>query len=235
VIPLSVDVPMRRLPWANWALMAVTVVTSIVGFQVLAHATETHHWPAALLWRSHFHAYQLVTHAFLHADWWHLGGNMLFLFLFGNAVDAKLGHLRFLGLYLLFAVLAGAGWLLLGPDKPALGASGAVMGLCGMYLVLYPRNNVTVWIDEVFPFIPLWITEISGVWVVLAFFAWDVLGVVWPGDEPVAFVAHLAGGLAGFGVASWLVWGGWVRAGKGEENLFQWFGYLPQNPRREDV
>jgi membrane associated rhomboid family serine protease len=225
---------MQRLPWANWALMAVTVVASVVGFGMLDHATASD-VPDALLQKAHFEPHQLVTHALLHADWLHLAGNMLYLFLFGNAVDAKLGHLSFLGCYLLFAVLTGAAWLGLGGGQAMVGASGAITGLCGMYLVLYPRNDVTVWVDEVFPFVPLWLSEISGVWVVILFVVWDVVGVIWLRDEPVAFVSHLAGALAGFGVASGLVLSGWVRSGKGEENLYQWLGYLPQTPRREDV
>src|SRR5207237_972692 len=71
---------------------------------------------------SGFQPWQLVTYLFVHADFWHLFGNMLFLFCFGNAVNAKLGHLPFLGLYLLCGVLAGVGSSDVGPAREDLGA-----------------------------------------------------------------------------------------------------------------
>src|SRR5206468_2256585 len=102
MIPFYVDVPMRRFPFAAVGLICATVVTTAL----VIHAHAEH--PPLALWKgAGFKPYQLVTHAFLHADWWHLSGNLLFLWVFGSAIDAKLGHLRFLGLYLLFAVLAG--------------------------------------------------------------------------------------------------------------------------------
>ena len=77
----------------------------------------------------------------------HLLGNLLFLFTFGNAVNAKLGHLPFLALYFGSGAFAGLAWLLLGSRVPVLGASGAIMGITGAFLVLYPLNEISYY-DE---------------------------------------------------------------------------------------
>src|SRR5215468_1620795 len=78
----------------------------------------------------------LFTSLFAHDGLGHLLGNMLFLFVFGNAVNAKLGHVQFLICYFLIGMLEGVVWMLLGPG-PAIGSSGAIMGIVGMFLVFY--------------------------------------------------------------------------------------------------
>src|SRR6266511_996074 len=183
MIPLTVDVPMKRLPWANWALILVTVVISLAvryateevtvrSFEVLTR----YHYSPLVLQRDGFAAYQLVTALFQHADLLHLFGNMLFLFVFGNAVNAKLGHVRFLTAYLGIGVLVNLVWLGMGHGAACLGASGAIMGMCGMFLVLYPRNSVNVLWDEaeIALLIRRWDGEIPGWVVVLLYLAFDV-------------------------------------------------------------
>src|SRR5438128_3148684 len=179
-----------------------------------------------------FHPWQLVTYLFVHADFWHLFGNMLFLFCFGNAVNAKLGHLPFLGLYLLCGVFAGIGWLAFGSEGPLVGASGAISGITGVFLILYPLNEVAVW--------DLWWVRLTGdalrirSWIFIVFYmAMDLFGtlVAWGGG--VAYVCHLAGETLGIGIAAALVVSGAVQSGRSERNLLAVLGIVKdRRPRR---
>ncbi len=98
----------------------------------------------------------LVTYAFLHADWLHLLTNMLFLWIFGDNIEDAMGHVKFLGFYLLCAVLAGLTHIAFNFDSygPLIGASGAVAGVMGAYILLYPHARVFVLLRIVIP-IPL--------------------------------------------------------------------------------
>jgi membrane associated rhomboid family serine protease len=154
---------MKRIPWANWGLILTTIILSLVVPHVrvepiLIHFSEDgrpqislpkEKFSPLVLQRDHFAVYQLVTALFQHAGFLHLFGNMLFLFVFGNPINAKLGHFFFLICYLVIGVLENLAWLVFGPESACLGASAAIMGLCGMFLVLYPRNDVKVFWDEV--------------------------------------------------------------------------------------
>ena len=140
----------------------------------------------------------LVTSQFLHADVLHLAFNMLFLWVFGNNVEERLGRLRFLPFYLLCGVAAGLAQAATDPGSaiPLIGASGAVSGILGAYLVLYPR--VRVW-TIVLPFfflpfkLPAWIW--LGAYFVLQFV---YLGdAATSGDGGVAYMAHIGGFVAG--------------------------------------
>jgi membrane associated rhomboid family serine protease len=112
-----------------------------------------------------------VTYAFLHGDFFHLAGNMLFLWVFGDNVEDALGHFRFLVFYLLCAIGGAAVHGLIAPDSqiPLIGASGAIAGIVAAYLILHPR--VKVWILA-FGRIPLRIPAYLtlGLWVAFQFF-----------------------------------------------------------------
>jgi membrane associated rhomboid family serine protease len=184
--------------------------------------------PLLSLQRKHFRIYQLVSHIFVHADLWHLGGNMLALFLFGNAINAKLGHFRFLWMYFAFGILAGLCWLALGQGESALGASGAIMGICGLFFVFYPTNEVSV----------LWFFlyrggtfDIESYWLILLWFAGDLWGCFFSSAGGIAYVAHLAGALAGVAVGIFLVVNDFVEAPTGEENLLQSLGLRESSDR----
>jgi membrane associated rhomboid family serine protease len=179
-----------------------------------------------------FRVWQLVTYQFVHADVWHLFGNMLFLFCFGNAVNAKLGHLTFLGLYLACGVFAGLAWMVLGRGGGLVGASGAIAGINGVFLVLYPLNEVAVW--------DLWWVRVTGdalrvpSWLFIAFFmGMDFLGTMTRWGGGVAYVCHLAGETLGVGLAAGLVVAGVVRSGRGERNLLAILGIVSDKRRRK--
>jgi membrane associated rhomboid family serine protease len=165
-----------------------------------------------LLPTGRFHWYQLLTSAFLHDNGsilgflLHLGGNMLFLLVFGTRVNAVLGDLATLILYPFLAVASAAFYLYmmpLGPPIPLLGASGAIMGLAGIYLVLFPLHRVycAMWIRWglfVGFRISLKIFTLRGFWVLLIYFAYDiVMGLL---------TRHHVGG----GTAHWAHFGGFT-------------------------
>jgi len=156
-----------------------------------------------------YHGYQLLTNAFLHAGLFHLVGNLLFLFVFGSRVNALIGSIATLVLYPAMAIgasfifyLSATGY----PPTPALGASGAIMGLAGMYLVLFPVHKVHIatWLrwGLVGGFrLSMKIFGIRGYWVVLFYIAFDVFWTLVESQTQIetgtAHWAHLGGFIMG--------------------------------------
>jgi membrane associated rhomboid family serine protease len=230
MIPLTVDVPMKRLPWANWLLIVATIWISIAVPYAPTERTaffpsnrDLHELSPLVMQRAHFAVYQLVTSLFQHAGLLHLIGNMVFLFVFGNAVNAKLGHVGFLAAYLGIGILTGVAWLVAGHGDALLGASGAIMGMCGMFLVLYPLNGVKVFWDE-FEFALIarsWTGELPGWLVVLLYLAFDIWGMIADRNGGIAYISHVVGGLAGVALAITLLKIGWLTPDVGEQTLLQ--------------
>jgi len=139
----------------------------------------------------------VLTAMFVHAGWLHLLGNMLFLAVFGNNIEDRFGRIQFLFFYLACGFIAAYGFAFVHPSStaPLIGASGAIAGVLGAYLALYPRARVWSLVPFLF-FIPLripaWI--VLGLWFVLQW-AYAVGGV--SGGGAVAYVAHVFGFLAG--------------------------------------
>jgi membrane associated rhomboid family serine protease len=137
---------------------------------------------------------------FLHGGWFHLIGNMWFLWVFGNNIEDSMGHVRFAVFYLVCGFLAAAAQVLVDPSSavPMVGASGAISGVMGAYLVLYPRVRV-----HTIVFLGFFITRmVLPAWVMLVY--WAVIQLL--GSLPaladvqgggVAFMAHLGGFVAG--------------------------------------
>lgn len=142
----------------------------------------------------------LFGHMWLHGNIIHLLGNMLFLWIFGNAVCAKIGNFRYLPIYLSLGVIAGISHLVFTGGN-ALGASGAIYGIVGMYLVFFPENEITCYISFWFLLSP-YIKEltVSSIWMILFWVAFDVWGAM-QGGGGVAYFAHLGGFAAGFVLA----------------------------------
>lgn len=135
----------------------------------------------------------LVTSMFLHADLIHIGLNMLFLLLSGDAVERELGNLRFLGLYLACGIIAGLFHAYLNSSStiPTIGASGAIFGILASFAILFPFR----WVLKLFGFIPLPLPAIVFVFItILTETAYVSSGVV----ENIAHTAHIGGFLAGF-------------------------------------
>lgn len=197
LFPYSVDVGMKRWPIANWGLIAATV---LIGFPCWADP-EAYFENAErgffyLARGDDFAWYQLVGNLFGHAGALHLIGNMWMLFLYGNAVNAKIGHLQYLLLYFAIGIGESLIWLWFGEGFATLGASGAVMGIVGAFVALYPQNNVSVFYWLFIVKMGTW--HVSAYIVIAIYVLLDFIGVV-SGGGAVNHLAHLAGAMLGFG------------------------------------
>ena len=141
----------------------------------------------------------LLTAMFMHGGWAHIGGNMLYLWIFGDNLEDRLGHLRYLIFYLLVGLLASLAHVfasvLIGDNLqiPSLGASGAIAGVLGGYLLLFPRNRVTVIMVRV-------VTQARAIFAVGLWFVLQLvggLGTLSGSSDGVAYAAHIGGFIAG--------------------------------------
>lgn len=168
MIPLRDDIPSLSVPWVNYALILINAAVFLyeltLGPRVLqelvtdfgvipAHFLRQPHPDAASWWPA---ARNLFTALFLHGGWLHLLGNMLYLWIFGDNVEDRLGHVRYLVFYLLCGAGANIIQIVLRPDValPTIGASGAIAGVLGAYLVLYP-NAFVIALVPIFFFVQL--------------------------------------------------------------------------------
>ena len=139
----------------------------------------------------------LFTSMFLHAGWMHLGGNMLYLWIFGDNLEGVMSHARFLVFYLICGVTAGLAQIIASgaSNIPSLGASGAISGVLGGYLVLFPRNQVRVLTRGGVTSVPA--VVVLGLWIVIQFISG--LGSIANTTESggVAYMAHIGGFVAG--------------------------------------
>ena len=151
-----------------------------------------------------FHASTLITSMFLHGSWMHVIGNMWYLWIFGDNVEDRLGHGRFIIFYLACGIVAAVGQILIDPASPlpTIGASGAIAGVMGAYFVLYPRSRVLTLV----PLILWWeIFEMPaivllGFWFLMQLFSAGAIAITSStGGGGVAFMAHVAGFLCGAG------------------------------------
>jgi len=202
ILPIRTSIRPRRTPYANYALIAVNIII----FSLEYHPDPATGGVVFRPWVRQFmltpirpYLWQFVSYAFLHGGLMHIVGNMYFLYLFGNNVNDKLGHISYLCLYLGGAVFAGVGHTLL-HINPVLGASGAVAAVTGAYLVLFPQTLITV----LYWFFFIGTMELSALYfIAFKLIVWD--NVVEPrfSVAAVAYDAHLAG--YAFGIAAMLV------------------------------
>jgi membrane associated rhomboid family serine protease len=143
----------------------------------------------------------LLTSMFLHGGWGHLGGNMLFLWIFGDNIEHRIGHLRFILFYLICGIAAGLAHIVFnsGSGIPTVGASGAISGILGGYLVLFPRNRVYVMTWGGVAAVPA--VLMLGLWILFQFI--NEFGAVaeTPETGGVAYLAHIGGFIAGMVLA----------------------------------
>ena len=205
-IPIHDDNPLANLtrPWVNYGLIVLTVLAFFVtggadteeirraAFSfglVPSVVNDIRELPADYVVIPETATY--FTYAFLHANFLHLGGNMLFLWVFGDNIEDAVGHWRYLAFYLLAAAGGGLAHSLMnaGSPLPLIGASGAVAGIVGAYLLLHPR--VKLWV-LLLGKIPL---RLSAVYVLLAWAVFQVanLFIAAPGEENIAWWAHIGG------------------------------------------
>jgi len=197
LLPIGTDNPLRRTPVMNYALVIANFVIFIYFsyFTGAGSSSAPGHNPAGpyMLYPGSPRLYQFITYAFLHGGWMHVIGNMLFLYIFGNSVNDKLGHLGYLLFYLAGGVASALGYALMNLDSttPMLGASGAVAAVTGAYMVLFPKTYIHVF---------YWLFFIGTLEVHAFYFILFKLAIfdniIQPrlyGTSNVAYDAHLAG------------------------------------------
>jgi membrane associated rhomboid family serine protease len=189
MIPLRTDSRLHATPWMNWGIIAV----NIAAFMVQSRFPRPMRWlelnpqdPTLLTF---------ITYTLLHANIAHLASNMLFLYIFGNNVNDKMGGIGYLGFYLAGAVFSGVGYVATA-TQPVIGASGAVSAVTGAYIVLFPRANVTL----LYFFFYIGVIEIPSFWFIGFFFLKDLFLNFSGMPTGVAHMAHLSGTVFGFAV-----------------------------------
>ncbi len=201
LIPIRDHNPSTQKPYVTWGLMGINILIFMAywgrmdDINVFVPLYNT--WALQPIDVSHgSEFYTLLSYQFLHGGFMHLAGNMLFLWIFGDNLEEELGHLGFLGFYLMSGVAAGLMQALADPGSyiPIIGASGAIAGVMGGYMLLFPKAKVDVLLLIIIFF------------KIFSFRAWLVLGVwfgfqLWStftgGDSGVAWLAHVGGFIAG--------------------------------------
>src|SRR5215204_5776550 len=201
MIPLRDVIPARTTPYVTVSLVVINALEFLYQLSlggginnfVLTYGLV----PAYFSWVS------VVTSMFLHGGFLHVAGNMLYLWIFGDNVEDRMGHGRFLAFYLLCGIAAALGQTLTVPHSqiPMVGASGAIAGVMGAYFVLYPHSRIVT----LLPFIVIQVIEVPailflGIWFLMQFMSGigsiaDTAGGARAGG--IAFWAHVAGFAAG--------------------------------------
>ena len=197
MFPLKDTVRSRSFPWMNWLLIILNVVVFLheahMGRAELARFVGTYGMVPARLWSAPAEAWPtLLTSMFLHGGWFHLLSNMWVLFIFGDNVEDRMGSLRYLVFYLLSGIAAGLVQAAVQPTSlvPTVGASGAIAGVLGAYMLFFPRGRVLtlvpVFVFITFIEIPAWF--FIGVWFLTQLYSgWMAL---------LPYGAHTMGGVA---------------------------------------
>ena len=205
MFPIRDHNPSGRVPYVTYALMAANIVIFLLYFPASDDRTLFgiySDWamiPARLQTGDGY--YTLISSMFMHGGWMHLAGNMLFLWIFGDNMEDEMGHIPYLGFYLAAGVGAGLAHYLSAPYSgvPTVGASGAIAGVMGGYLLLFPKAKVDILLIiivffKIFP-VPAWV--MLGLWFGLQLF--NVVGAD-PTTGGVAYWAHAGGFLIGIGL-----------------------------------
>jgi membrane associated rhomboid family serine protease len=211
VMPLWDDSPLKlpKLPLVTWSLIAINVLVFLIqagaspNLQVIIDsfalvpanitdpANSTGVAPPYLT---------LISYTFLHADFWHIGGNMVFLWVFGDDVEEAMGSLRFIVFYFGSGILAALAFVATAPHSvmPLIGASGAIAGVLAAYLMFRPCQKVAVFV----PYILLWlfirpVVRLDAFWVLGGWILLQVWAISVQTQDQVAYMAHIGGLAAG--------------------------------------
>jgi membrane associated rhomboid family serine protease len=202
MIPISDQNPTRTTPYVTYLLIALNIFAFVIERQLIGGHGESYVIagyglvPTRVSADPSGEAFTVLTSMFMHGGFGHLAGNLLFLWIFGDNVEDAIGHLRYVVFYLSCGVCAAAAQVLtnLASQAPMVGASGAIAGVLGAYLVLYPRAPITVFVGFFLISLPAWV--VVGFWFLLQLSGgWAALGL--DTASGVAFFAHIGGFLAG--------------------------------------
>lgn len=203
MLPIRDHNPSGRTPYVTYALIAINVLIFLSYWPLFNDARAINQFfydwamiPKLVSVRGEYSG--LFTSMFLHGGWMHLAGNMLFLWIFGDNIEDEMGHIAYLAFYLATGLGAGLAHVLSAPGSvvPTVGASGAIAGVMGSYLLLYPKAKVDIFLFFVIFFrilpIPAWI--MLGIWFSLQLF--NGAGTD-PAAGGVAYWAHAGGFILG--------------------------------------
>jgi membrane associated rhomboid family serine protease len=200
MFPIGDDNSSRRtVPLVTYALIALNVLFFFV--ELSGGDAFIMQWafvPSRFLANPAGDFLTLFTSMFMHAGWVHLGGNMLYLWIFGDNVEDRFGHIMFTIFYLLCGLAATFAQLAfsMGSNVPNLGASGAIAGVLGAYILMFPQQQVKVLVGRIVT--PVSALIVIGGWFVLQFFS-GVASIANTADTGgVAYMAHIGGFIAGF-------------------------------------
>jgi membrane associated rhomboid family serine protease len=213
MIPIRDDQPRFSTPYVNYFIIALNIAVFLFEFSIELQSPRAFNgfiFEFGLIPHEVFRGLSgpqpggpvvailpMFTSMFLHGGWFHLLGNMLFLWIFGDNIEDYLGHFKYLVFYLLCGVVASITHVLVnfGSRVPTVGASGAIAGVMGAYFLLYPRARVLTWFPPIFLFhLPAWAT--LGYWFAMEFFA-GTAPISRTEGNPVAVWAHIGGFVAG--------------------------------------
>lgn len=201
LIPYEIETLQQERPWSNWLIVATCTIVSL--FALFGGGFESGMMDPFIL--NGFSITGLFGHIFLHVDLLHLIGNMIFLWVFGNAICANIGNGMYLLTFLGCTLTAAIAHLIFDGD-PAIGASGAINGIVGVTLAMYPLNRVYL----------LWVFMIRGGstackarTIIIAWFFFDIWGVM-SGGGSTAYWAHIGGFLGGLALGLFALHRGWI-------------------------
>ena len=196
MIPLRDVIPSRTFPFFTVSFIVLNTVAFLFELSLPRRELQQLFFVYGVV-PARFDALSLLTSMFLHGGWLHFLSNMLFLWIFGDNVEDRLGHTRFVVFYLLCGVAAAVAYIYMNPTStlPTIGASGAIAGVLGAYFVLYPNSRVLALV----PLIIIW--QIVEVPAIVFLGIWFLMQLYYAGSTGtnVAFWAHIAGFVAGIG------------------------------------
>jgi membrane associated rhomboid family serine protease len=238
MVPLFDRLPTRRVPFVNYLLIAANVLVFLwegaieeAGYSNLV--TDLGFIPYRFEHAPLDYAPTILTSMFMHGSWAHLGGNMLYLWIFGDNVEDAIGHFRYLLFYLVGGTIAASTQLGVDPNStiPMVGASGAIAAVLGAYIALYPMSPISF----LNPFPPFWfvfglLIELPAWIVILWWFFLNVLEGFASRSGPIpqggtAFFAHIGGFVAGIVLIRFFM------IGKARAQADRWSGWRPPNRR----
>jgi membrane associated rhomboid family serine protease len=201
MIPLRDVIPSRTAPYITITIIVLNGLAWL--FEVSLPEDQLNAFLAFYgVVPAYFSVPTLITSMFLHGSWTHVIGNMWYLWIFGDNVEDRLGHGRFIVFYLLCGIAAALGQIAMDPEStlPTIGASGAIAGVMGAYFVLYPQSRVLTLIPWIFlQIVELPAIVLLGFWFLMQLFSAGAIAVTASthGSGGVAFAAHVAGFVVG--------------------------------------
>ncbi|MCX7926789.1 MAG: rhomboid family intramembrane serine protease [Candidatus Omnitrophica bacterium] len=207
MIPLRDENPTRTFPFVTLGLIVANAIVFYYELSLAGQLEKIIHLYGLIPYEVvHFNNLRsLVTSMFFHGSLMHIIGNMLYLWIFGNNIEDRLGHINFIFFYLLCGLTAAIGHIIVSPFSkiPTIGASGAVSGVLGAYLVLYPRAKVLTLV----PFFYYWrLVKIEAKWFLLIWIFFQIINgsmqfametAAGVSEGGVAWFAHIAGFFGG--------------------------------------